>query len=119
MRHLLFEVAGLRRPDVHTERSPDGDTEPSSPSEEELLDDERHEIESARRRALGVVVFDAVAIAVLLVLRDPARGLLALSRSEEVLFTIGVLIVAGHLGFRLAQLLVLRNLERAWEDVPR
>jgi len=113
VRQLLFEVAGLRsRGNVPADSA-------ESTSEEEQLADESREIASARKRAIVIVVLDAVALAALLALRDPARGLLVLSRSEEALFTIGVLIVAAHLGFRLAQLYVLRNLERAWEDVPK
>jgi hypothetical protein len=119
VRQLLFEVAGLRRHVPSAHETADDDGRPPPASDEDLLADERHEIDNARRRALAVVVLDAVALAVLLLLRDPARGLLVLSRSEEVVFTVGVLIVAAHLGFRLAQLLVLRNLERAWEDLPR
>ena len=114
VRQLLFEVAGLRNREIPGDANPD-----ERSSEEDQLADERQEISSARRRAVFVVVLDAAALGALLVLRDPARGLLVLSRSEETLFTLGVLIVAAHLGFRLAQLFVLRNLERAWEDVPK
>jgi hypothetical protein len=113
VRQLLFEVAGLRRSDPAVEAASE------AASEQEQLDDERREIASARKRAIMIVVLDAVALAALVALRDPDRGLVVLSRSEEALFTIGVLIVAAHLGFRLAQLFVLRNLERAWDDVPK
>ncbi|HVS16856.1 MAG TPA: hypothetical protein VMV46_23330 [Thermoanaerobaculia bacterium] len=112
VRELLFEVAGLRRP-----HDPD-DAERGADDEAFRREDQREEIAQARRRATFVVVLDAAAVALLLFLRDPARGFLVIGRSEEALFTLGILLIAGHLGFRLAQLLVLRNLERAWEDLP-
>jgi hypothetical protein len=112
VRELLFEVAGLRRP-----RDLD-DAGPGEDDEARRVEDLRDEIVQARKRAILVVVLDAVAVALLLYLRDPARGFLVIGRSEEMVFTIGILLIAGHLGFRLAQLLVLRNLERAWEELP-
>ena len=73
---------------------------------------ERAVLHAARRRALLVVCLDGAAIAVLFLLRDRGGAFLALGRGEEGAFTLGVLLVAVHLGFRLAQYLHLRTVER-------
>jgi hypothetical protein len=57
----------------------------------------------ARRRALAVVMLDWAAILVLLLVRNWDRIFLVFGPSEEAVFTLGVLAVAVHSGFRLGQ----------------
>jgi hypothetical protein len=78
---------------------------------------EREALEKARRRALLIVGLDAVALAVLFLLRDRGAPFLALGRGEEGAFTLGVLLVAVHLGYRLAQLRQLRTVERLYGEL--
>jgi hypothetical protein len=72
---------------------------------------EREELDRAHRRGVFVVALDAAAIVVLLLLREDDR-FLVLARSEETIFTVGVLVVAVHLGFRLAQVLTVGTVRR-------
>ena len=106
IRSLLLDVAALRRP--HAE----------SAEGVESLDDERAALPQAARRALLVVVVDALAIAILFALRDRTRAFLVFDRSPETVFTLGVLLVAIHLGFRLAQYMLLQRVARALDDLP-
>lgn len=78
---LLEDVSGLR-------------PEPERPPAELLR--------RARRRARLVALVDLAALATLFVLRDRA-GLFLSSEGVETVFTLGVLAVAAHAGFRLAQ----------------
>ena len=66
----------------------------------------------ARRKATWMVALDWLAIALILGLQDLAATRLSLGATEQTLLTIGVLAVAVHSGFRLAQIHQLRNLER-------
>lgn len=106
IRSLLLDVAALRR----------------SPTESaggvETLDEERAALRQAARRALLVVVVDALAIAILFAMRDRTRAFLVFDRSPETVFTLGVLLVAIHLGFRLAQYMQLQRVARALDDLP-
>ena len=61
------------------------------------------ELSKARDRALLVAILDWVAIAVLFLWRDPLAGFLTLGASEESVFTVAILAVAVHSGFRLGQ----------------
>lgn len=82
---LLFEdVARLRRP-------------------AETTDERHHELERAGRRALLVAVLDWLAIAALFIWRDPLVRFLDLGAGEESIFTLAILAVAAHSGFRLGQ----------------
>lgn len=78
---------------------------------------EREALDKARKKALFVVCLDAVALAVLFLLRDETRVFLTLGRGEETAFTLGVLVVAVHLGFRLAQLQQLKTVERLYDEL--
>ncbi|HEX2253940.1 MAG TPA: hypothetical protein VHQ65_11790 [Thermoanaerobaculia bacterium] len=102
---LVDDVAGLRV--VRGEEI--------GPDEE--LAREREALERARRRALLMAALDLVAIAVLFVLREPGRVFLFLGRGEETVFTLGVLAIAVHLGFRLAQYQSYRDLARLYEEL--
>ena len=82
---LLFEdVARLRRP-------------------AETAEERRRELSSARDRALLVAILDWLAIAALFFWRDPLANFLALGAGEESVFTVAILAVAAHSGFRLGQ----------------
>ena len=65
----------------------------------------------ARRRALIVVVLDWLAILVLVLFGQGA--LLSLGPSQQTAFTLAILAVATHAGFRLGQLEKLRAAARA------
>ena len=82
---LLFDdVARLRRPADTTE-------------------ERRRELARAGRRALAIAALDWLAIALLFVWRDPLARFLHLGAGEEAIFTLAVLAVATHSGFRLGQ----------------
>lgn len=72
----------------------------------------------AMRRAGLVALVDIGAIAFLLAMADRSVPFLTLGANERTAFTIGVLGVALHAGFRLAQLLTLRAVRRAVESLP-
>lgn len=74
-------------------------------------------LRKARRRARLVVAIDWLALLVLFLLRSRAEPWLELGPTEESIFTIGVLVVAVHSGFRLAQLDKLRRVTRLIEEL--
>ncbi|MDH3402981.1 MAG: hypothetical protein OES32_01110 [Acidobacteriota bacterium] len=71
----------------------------------------------ARRRAALMVILDWLAILVLVLLGDGELAGLTLGGGERTLFTLGILAVATHSGFRLAQLQKLRAIHRACEEL--
>lgn len=72
----------------------------------------------ARRRALLVVALDWLAIAVLFLWRGEGP-FLAPGATEEGIFTLGVLAVATHSGYRSAQIQTLGAIRRALESLPQ
>ena len=82
---LLFEDVARLRPPADTEG-------------ERLA-----ELSKARVRALAVAIADWLAIAALLLWRDPLAGFLTLGPTEETIFTVAVVAIATHSGFRLGQ----------------
>jgi len=78
---------------------------------------ERETLARARQRALAMALLAAVALAVLFVFRDSSRDFLPVGRNEEAFFTLGVVFVAAFLGFRLAQFLQLRTVERVYAEL--
>lgn len=107
MRALLVEAAGVRS------------AAPAEAGERDVVAetaDEREALDRARRRAAVVAVLDGVAIAVLLLLRQSDR-FLVLGRDEETIFTLGVLVVAVHLGFRLAQVMTIGTVRRLHDEL--
>ena len=90
---LVEDIAGLPLP---SDRDED-----SSPSEGRP---ELEPLARAIRRARLVIAVDWIAILVLFVFRDPSRPFLPGGQSIETIFTLGVLAVAAHSGFRWAQL---------------
>lgn len=113
VREMLVEAAGVR---VAAPAEEDGAAVASAEVAEAVRESERHALDRARRRAVITVVIDALAIVVLLVLRDQER-FLTVGRNEETLFSLGVLAVAVHLGFRLAQLLTLGTVRRLHDEL--
>ena len=127
---LVEEVAGLRSllPDEAVAGEGEqggGDEDPapppaSPPSAEHLEQEAAAQVEAlarAERRALAVVVLDWVALAVLFLFRDTAAPFLPFDGSIETVFTVGVLAVAVHSGFRLGQLEKYRAVSRAHEGL--
>lgn len=104
---LVEEIAGQRLP-----RSDDDRGEASAELEAE---DQRQALEKAERRALFAVAVDWLALVVLFLLRDPAAPCLPVGPTVETVFTLGVIAVAVHSGFRLGQLEKIRAARRAWD----
>jgi hypothetical protein len=88
---LIGDVAGLQQ------RDPEDEEESASRERDDRL------LLKARRRALAVVMLDWAAILVLLLLRNSDRIFLVFGPSEDAVFTLGVLAVVVHSGFRLGQ----------------
>lgn len=69
----------------------------------------------ARKRALIVVGLDWAAILTLTLLGERAAPTMTLGPTEDTVFTLALLAVAAHSGFRLAQLQMLRAVAQAQE----
>lgn len=105
VRSLLVEdIAGLPRP-----------AEGTTPSE--TADRERSSVSRAGRRALIVAGVDLAALLVLYLFRDAGRPFLGSGASEEGLFTLGLLAVAVHAGYRLAQWRHLATVARLHDEL--
>lgn len=76
-------------------------------------------LERAQRRAKLMIVLDCLAIVVLFFLRGSTRDFLPFDQSVGTIFSVGVLAVAAHAGFRWAQLENLRTVERLCEDLSQ
>jgi hypothetical protein len=84
------------------------------PRDEAETPDERAEtMARARRRALIVIALDWLAILVLVLLGERAPTPLTLGPSEHTVFTLAILAVAAHSGFRLGQVEKLAAVARA------
>ena len=103
---LIEDVAGLTPPGQSSR-----DHQPES--EPRVL----QIVDKAIRRARLVVVVDWLAILVLFVLRDSGRSFLTIDQTVETVFSLGVLAVATHAGFRWAQLHQYRSVRRVCEDL--
>jgi hypothetical protein len=79
-------------------------------------------LRAARRRAGAVALLDWVAILILVLWRSGGSSFLPTGASPEGLFSLGILAVATHAGFRLGQRekynAVLRTLEELPEEGP-
>ncbi len=91
---LYEEVAGVRSDDGEPEEAVGG-------------------LERARRRARLVVGLDWAALLVLLLLSDRSAAFLTLGPTESTAFSLAILAVAVHSGFRLGQLEKLNAVARA------
>lgn len=76
----------------------------------------REDLEQASRKALGVVILCWTAILVLLLTHREPETFLALE-GLEVVFTVGILVVATYAGFRLGQWEKYRAVRRAVEEL--
>ena len=97
-RMLLEEIAGLGRRDAEDVPATDA-------------------LATARRSAWRAVLVDWLALAVLLAVRLGETPLLALGPGVDVVFTVGLLLVAIHSGFRLGQLEKLRSVTRLTDEL--
>ncbi|HEX2164884.1 MAG TPA: hypothetical protein VHM02_13125, partial [Thermoanaerobaculia bacterium] len=79
---------------------------PRPPRRRAAREREREALDRARRRGLAALV----------VLRESDR-FLTLGRDEETVFTVGVLVVAVHLGWRLAQVATVGTVRRLHDEV--
>lgn len=77
-----------------------------------LREGNAEDLARARRKATWVVAFDWLAILVLVGLHGRGESQLSLGATEQTLFTVGILAVAVHSGYRLAQVHKLRAIER-------
>jgi hypothetical protein len=87
---------------------------PSTPEDPPQPD---RRLQKARRRATVIVALDWMALVILLFFRSGEEPWLSFGPQEETVFTIGVLAVAIHSGFRLGQLEKLRATARVLEDL--
>jgi hypothetical protein len=95
VRSLLADVAGLR----HL-RGGDAEEEGVEGRAGDAVEEAAHR---ARHRAWFVIALDWAAILVLVLLQRHETPFLVLDRSEQAVFTLAVLAVAVHSGFRLGQ----------------
>lgn len=117
MRHLLIEeVGGIRV--VEPDPEPTAGEDPDEALRSDALGDEASEdrsilgeaeeaLRQARRQAAAVVVFDLVAVVILLLMGGSEASPLSqltLGRSEQTIFTLAILLITVHAGFRLGQL---------------
>lgn len=79
----------------------------------------RADLERARNRALLVAVLDWLAIGLLFLWRDPLARFLELGPSEESIFTVAILAVAAHSGYRLGQRERYRAVQTALRSLDR
>lgn len=85
----------------------------------ETLAGRKEAMARARRRGLIVVTLDWLAILVLVAFGQRAVPMLSLGPGEQTVFTLAILAVATHAGFRLGQLEKLRAVTRAGERLAR
>ena len=78
----------------------------------------RAALEKARTRAALVVALDLAAILVLFLWRDGTEAFLVAGGSPEAIFTLGILAVAVHAGFRLGQREKYSAVLRALDALP-
>lgn len=109
VRSLLVEEVGEVRAETAAE---------DNLAEAELEERQRAAIEKARRRAALVAALDLVAILVLFALRPRGLPFLVLEGTEQGLFTLAVVVVAVHAGFRLGQRQKLGAVRRALDSLP-
>jgi len=117
IRSLLVEqVAGLRLRETEGEEPAAGDEAPAEAAVEETAA-QVEALSKARRRALLMVALDWIALAVLFLLRDRGATFLPMDGTIETVFTLGVVAVAIHSGFRLGQFEKYRAVARAHGDL--
>ena len=83
--------------------------------DDKTAEDRAEAMARVRRRALIVIILDWLAILTLVLLGDRGLPMMSLGASEHTVFTLAILAVATHSGFRLGQLEKLRAVARAAE----
>ncbi len=73
----------------------------------------------ARRKGAWVVAFDWLAILVLVAFQERGESQWPLGAGEQTLLTVGILAVAVHSGYRLAQVHKLRTIERLVAELEK
>ena len=102
---LVEEVGGLRGAAVESD------------TPEEVGGREREALTRASRRALFYVALDLAAVTALFILREPATAFLTPGASEEGIFTLGILAIVAHAGYRFAQYRHLRTVARLHQEL--
>ena len=103
---LIEDIAGLTLP---ADRESDADEGAGRPELEPLA--------KAIRRARLVIAVDSIAILTLFLFRDPSKPFLPGHQTIETVFTLGVLAVAAHAGFRWGQLDCYRSVQRLCDEL--
>lgn len=98
---LLEEIAGTPR-GTHGTRAPD--------KSKALL-------ERARRRAIMVVALDWIAVLILVFVRSRSGEVFSIGPTEDSIFSVGLLAIAVHSGFRLGQLEKIQAVNRALDEL--
>lgn len=111
---LVEEVAGLKLATPAAPEDAAAEEEASHRQHREIQDEA---LERAERRALLVIGLDWLALVALFLFRDPLAPFLPMGPTVETVFTLGVVAVAVHSGFRLGQLEKYRAVRRAWDDL--
>jgi hypothetical protein len=116
---LIGEVACLRvvGPEPTAEEEAKAGSEDLSAAWAAQEAREREALSRARRRAVLVVCLDAAALLVLFLFRERGQTFLPTGPQEETIFTLGVIVIAVHLGFRLGQYFTYRNVERVVDEL--
>jgi hypothetical protein len=83
----------------------------------QATDETLEELRRAERRALRVIALDWAAILILLFFHDRGQTFLPLGGTIDTLFSLGILAVAVHSGFRLGQLEKLKAVGTACRDI--
>jgi hypothetical protein len=104
---LVEDVAELRIPES-TETLPE-----KGSAERPELD----ALTKARRRAILVSLVDWLAILILLAFHSGPSSFLPFGASTDSVFTLGVLAVATHAGFRLGQARTYKTVTRTCQDL--
>ena len=106
---LLEDIAGIPQ-GTHANR---GDPSPTA------LDDSCTRLERVRRRAMLVVAMDWIALLVLVFVRARSAQVLDIGPNEDSIFSLGLLAIAAHSGFRLGQLEKLHAVRRALDTLSK
>ena len=101
---LIRDVGGVRVP-----------RPPEDPAER--ANEERHFLDKAMSRAALVAALDWIGIILLFVFREKGRELLPAVASPDLVFTLGILLIAAHSGFRLGQLEKYRAVSEAVQEI--
>jgi len=112
-RNIVFRTRAVRKlllEDIAGISQQDGEDEPEA-------DDSRAVVERAKRRALLVVILDWTALLVLVLARARSGEAFAIGPNEESIFSLGLLAIAVHSGFRLGQLEKLHAVGRSLDDL--